>query len=107
MSVTANDVAIAAVGTTALIGGLGALNGWRDRAPSKTVRAEDRAHERQLAHDERTYTAKRDAYLDMLEALEGWTLKVTRTEPILKEAGADEVQLPEGPSVVEQIPRLV
>ena len=62
------------------LAGIG-LAGWELRQRRELAR-EDRQHQRQLAHDERTYVDRRDAYLGLLRS-------ATRIKPCGRAHGPD------------------
>jgi hypothetical protein len=71
-------VSVVVSGAVALAG-VG-LAGW-ELHQRRTLAREDRQHQRQLAHDERTYVDRRDMYLELLRYASRMDMVAKRTGP--------------------------
>jgi hypothetical protein len=73
---TANEVALAAVVSSGVVGAAGVIFGgvtaWRDRASRREEAEREREHERKMAHDARTDEARRAFFLDYAAWLNQW-----------------------------------
>src|SRR3954451_5401036 len=82
------------------------VNAWRERSNTRTLRSEDRLHERILALEDRVYPDQRNAYVELLTFFESWNIWIEDTEPTFsakdRDEAAEEQGLPPVPPPIEQ-----